>query len=97
MSHTEDRMTNRGIVAAVECPYCGHFLDDATGRGDRQTPEPDDICVCIECSGVMEFDKDLIPCIITDIIWQRLPQDLQDHIKSVQFIKETHDLPNATP
>ena len=90
-------MTNRGIIVPRGCPYCGHFLDDATGTQDKQTPEPRDLSVCIGCGGVLQYDDDLLPCVVTDVTWEAVPKDLREHIEKVveaiTFVKEQDPCP----
>jgi len=41
------------------CPYCGHYVDQAMQENNLCAPGPGDICICIRCSEVAVFDDTL--------------------------------------
>lgn len=41
------------------CTACKKELDRASGVGNSDKPEPDDITICLTCGHIMAFDDDL--------------------------------------
>ena len=84
-------MSNHGVVAETDCPYCGYRLDDASAVEGQATPKPEDLSVCLKCGGVMEFDAQLLPRVLRDAVWQSLAPELQAQLKRVsQAAREMH-------
>ncbi len=71
-------MTNRHLVSATTCPYCGKFLDDATSiENQANRPKPNDLSVCISCGGYLVFDKLLKPIQLHDSDFEELPEEIR--------------------
>jgi hypothetical protein len=42
------------------CPYCGYFVDRASGVRDwNSRPDPGDFSICMSCGGVMRFNPNM--------------------------------------
>lgn len=42
------------------CPHCGYQPDTATGIDSDERPQPGNLSVCINCTGMLYFDDNLI-------------------------------------
>lgn len=40
----------------IVCPLCHHRLTQSTNVEDDSAPQPQDITICIRCSGILLFD-----------------------------------------
>jgi len=49
---------HEAFVTPCPCPYCGHFVDRASGVGHSSVPVPGDVTVCIRCGRVAVFAFD---------------------------------------
>lgn len=60
---------NREHVKPTPCPYCGELLDDAAGVSkDAVNPTAGDLSLCIGCGGVLVFDENCKPTVLTESV-----------------------------
>jgi hypothetical protein len=66
------------------CPYCGYEVDMATNMRDDGLPQPHDLSICLNCTGIMEYGDDFALQEFPEVLFNELPEDVQESIKQVQ-------------
>ena len=80
-SRANNRRSSMRIPNSV-CPYCGYYMDAATGiQNSKITPNPDNFSICLSCGGLMRFDATLKlrVCTEADKLELELPQAAMIH------------------
>lgn len=71
------------------CPYCEYKLDAATGANTDALPEEGDWTVCIDCAGLLLFDKELKLRCPTPMEKKHMEQD-PEIVKVLGYLKQIH-------
>lgn len=72
-------MTFITLTPNSECPVCRRPVDAAAHDKDY-TPKEDNISICMSCTAVLIFNKDLTIRAMTEEEWDCLPSDYQEYI-----------------
>ena len=68
-----------------KCPQCGITLGAASNAdGDRLSPEPGSLSVCIGCQAILEFDDDLQLMTLTNETRAQLDDETMDYLEQIQ-------------
>jgi len=67
------------------CLCCGKSLNGATeSKGEDVSPSPGDISICMYCTTIARFNKDLQLEELTPQEFSELPQEVKDHLKNAR-------------
>lgn len=72
-------------VTPSPCPECGEMMDAATCmEKDASPPSVGDVTVCIDCTAILVFDKDMKLERPTDDLLRSIPDETRKKLKGVQ-------------
>ncbi|HET8688702.1 MAG TPA: hypothetical protein VFM18_18965 [Methanosarcina sp.] len=74
------------------CPTCKYIMDAATSVGEKATPSPGDISLCMGCGELLEFNDDLILVKASESVLQDMPIEQRIGIAQLQgYIRQIRE------
>lgn len=68
------------FVKKDECPLCFYKIDSAIVATHDRRPTVGDLSVCLNCAGLLRFDKDMNLVQLTDDEYENLPFCVKEEI-----------------
>jgi len=68
------------------CPYCDYKIDMASSTRDDEKPQPGDISICLNCTGVMSYGPDMALQEFPKVLFDTLDEGHQKEILHVQHV-----------
>lgn len=65
------------------CPSCHHRINAGVLLSGTSTPKCGDVGLCYGCGAVLEFNRDLKLCLISEAGWNSIPKGVQMQIVNV--------------
>ncbi len=79
---------NVTLLPEAHCPNCGNKLDAASPTQGAPAPEPGDVSICFYCTALLEFNKEMIPELMSEETHQSLnPATLAELLRVREAIK----------
>lgn len=72
-------------IGKNNCPACNHIYYSATSISDSETPNPMDLCICVNCIKILQFTHDMDLQVLPKVVFDSFEPWKKKALRKAQF------------